>query len=53
MFGIFESITELACDLVKIVAAPVEIAVDAADALLKPVAEAAQDVVEAVKSLKD
>ena len=47
----FESLIELVKDTTRIVTAPVEIAVDVADAVVKPVAEAAEAVVEEVKNL--
>lgn len=53
MFGLFKSVAELAVDTVKIVAAPVQIVVDLADAAIKPAAEVAQELVEEVKSLKE
>jgi hypothetical protein len=53
MFKLFESVVDLATDVVKVAAAPVEIAVDLAGAVVKPVAEVAQDIVKEVKSLKD
>jgi hypothetical protein len=53
MFGIFESLVQLAEDTVDIIAAPVEMAVDLVGAAVKPVAEVARELVEDVKSLKD
>lgn len=53
MFGLFNSLTELAADVVKVVVAPVEIVVDLADAAVKPVAEVAQELANEIKSLKD
>jgi hypothetical protein len=54
MFGsLFKSVAELACDVVEVVAAPIEIAADLAGAAVKPVAEAARALVDDVKSLKD
>lgn len=53
MFGLLESLAELATDVVKVVAAPVEMAVDLAGAAVKPLADAAGDLVKDVKSLKD
>ena len=53
MFSIFESAVDLAVDAARIVTAPAEIAIDLADAALKPVAEVAQELVADVKSLKD
>lgn len=53
MFGLLKSVTDLAVDVVKVAAAPVEVVVDLAGAVVKPVAEAAEEVVKEVKSLKD
>lgn len=53
MFGLLDSLVELATDTVKVVAAPVEMVVDLAGAAIKPLAEAATELVEDVKSLKD
>lgn len=53
MFGLFNSLTELTTDVVKVVAAPVEMAVDLVDAAVKPIAEVAEEFKEDVKLLKD
>ena len=54
MFGLLSSVVNLASDVVKVVAAPVQIAVDVVDAVVKPVADVAQDLAKDVKdSLKD
>jgi hypothetical protein len=53
MFGLLTSLTGLAADAVKVVAAPIEIAADLAGAVVKPVAKVAQELVADVKSLKD
>lgn len=53
MFGLLRSVVELATDVVQVVAAPVEMVVDLADAAVKPFSEAAKDLVADVKSLKD
>jgi hypothetical protein len=53
MFKLFESVVDLTTDIVKVVAAPVEVAVDLAGAVVKPVAEVVGEIVEDVKSLKD
>ena len=45
----FKSLFSLAEDIVDIAVAPVEIAVDLTRAVTKPVAEAAQEAVDAVK----
>lgn len=49
MFSLLKSITELATDVVKVVAAPIEAAVDLADAVVKPLADAAQEVAKDIK----
>jgi hypothetical protein len=46
----FKSLICLATDVVKIAAAPVEIAVDLTRAATKPIADAAREVVAEVKS---
>lgn len=53
MFGLLESLVELTTDVVKVVAAPVEMVVDLAGAAVKPLADAASSLVDDVKSLKD
>jgi hypothetical protein len=53
MFGLLKSLGSLAADVVQVVAAPVEIVVDVAAAAVKPVAEAAKELVDEVKSLRD
>jgi hypothetical protein len=53
MFGLLNSIVDLATDVAKVVAAPVEIAVDLAGAVVKPVAEVARGIADDIKSLKD
>ena len=53
MFGLFKSVADLAVDVVKVAAAPVEIVADLAGAAVKPIAEVAKDLVADVKSLKD
>lgn len=45
----FKSLFGLVENVVSIAAAPVEIALDVATAVIKPIAEAAQEVVEAIK----
>lgn len=49
--GLFDSLTNLVGDVVKVVVAPVEIAADLADAAVKPVADAAEKLVKDVKDL--
>lgn len=53
MFGLLSSVAELASDVTKAVAAPTQAAVELADAVVKPVAEVAQELVDEIKSLKD
>lgn len=53
MFGIFDSVFELAKDVTKIVVAPVEMVADLAGAAVKPLAEVAEDLVKDIKSLKE
>jgi hypothetical protein len=53
MFGILQSIGELAADTAKLVAAPVKATVDLTDAVVKPVAEFAGDLADQVAKLKD
>lgn len=53
MFGLIGSVAELATDVVKVVAAPVQAAVELADAAIKPIAEVAEELVDEVKSLKE
>jgi hypothetical protein len=53
MFGLLKSVVELASDVVEVVAAPVEIVVDLADAAIQPFKEAARDIKNDIKSLKD
>lgn len=51
--GLFNSLVELTTDALKAVAAPVEISVDLADAVVKPLAKVAKELADDVKSLKD
>ncbi|OIJ41096.1 hypothetical protein [Massilia timonae] len=53
MVGLFKSVTNFAADVTTLVVAPVAVAVDLAGAVVKPVAEVAQDLASEVKSLKD
>ncbi len=53
MFSFLKSAVELVADAVDIVTAPAQIAVDLAGAAAAPVAEAARDLVQDIKSLKD
>jgi hypothetical protein len=45
----FNSLIGIATDIVKVVAAPVEIVADVTRAITKPIADAAQEVVQSVK----
>lgn len=49
----FDSVIVLTKDVFEVVTTPVEIAVDLADAIVKPMAEAAKEMKDDVKSLKD
>ena len=53
MFGLIGSVLQLGADVTKVALAPVEIVVDLADAVVKPVAQVAEEVVQEIKSLKD
>jgi hypothetical protein len=53
MFGLLKSLTGLATDAAKVVLAPVEIAVDLVSVPVKLLADAAKDLANDVKSLKD
>lgn len=48
-----DSVIELTKDVFEVVSTPVEIAVDLADAAIKPMAEAAKEIKDDIKSLKD
>jgi hypothetical protein len=50
--GIFDSIFSLTGNVAKVVLAPVEIAVDLADTVVMPVADAAGEIVDGIKELK-
>lgn len=51
--GIFDSILGITKDVVDVVKAPVEIAIDVTREVTKPVADAAKEIVEEVKDLTD
>lgn len=53
MFGLLKSITDLATDVATVVVAPVAVVADLAGAAVKPIAEAAKELADDVKSLKD
>lgn len=49
----FDSVIGLTKDVFEVVTTPAEIAVDLADAIVKPMAQAAKEIKDDVKSLKD
>lgn len=49
--GLFDSLVELTTDAVKIVAAPIDVAVTLTAAAVKPVAEVVTDLAEDIKSI--
>lgn len=49
--GLFDSVFSLVSDVVTVVAAPVEMVVDVAGAVVKPIAEEAKELVKDVKSI--
>ena len=49
MFGLLKSVTDLTKDVIDIATAPVEIAVDSARIITKPIAEASKEVVKEIK----
>lgn len=51
--GIFDSLTDLTKDVFEVVSAPIEVVVDIADASIKPIADAAKEIKDEVKTLKD
>lgn len=53
MFGLLNSLTNLAGDVATIALKPVEIAADLVGAVAKPIAEVATEIADEVKSLKD
>lgn len=53
MFGLLKSVAALAETVVEVVAAPVEMAADLANAALKPLAEVADELKNDIKNLKD
>jgi hypothetical protein len=53
MFVLLKSVADLTADVAKVAVAPVEMVVDLAGAVVKPVAEAAEELVDEVKQLKD
>jgi len=53
MFGLFDSLAELTTNVVKVATAPIEVAVDLTNAVVKPMAEAAQFITEDIKSIND
>lgn len=53
MFGLLNSIADLATDVTKVALAPVGVMVDLAGAVVKPLANVAKELVDEAKSLKD
>jgi hypothetical protein len=53
MFSLFKSVSELAIDTFTVVVTPVEMVVDLADVVIKPLAEVTSDLAKDIKSLKD
>lgn len=51
--SIFDSVIGLTKDVFEVVSTPVEIAIDLADAVVKPMAQAAKEIKDDIKSLKD
>lgn len=51
MFGLFDTVTELVTNVVKIAIAPVEIVASVANAAVKPLAEEVADLVKDVKNI--
>jgi hypothetical protein len=51
--SLFGSLIDLTTDVVRVVAAPVEAVVDLAGAVVKPIADVAEDLVSDIKSIKD
>lgn len=51
--SLFGSLVNLVENTARVVTAPVEIVVDLADAVVAPLAEAADEIVKDVKSIKD
>lgn len=51
--GIFDSVMELTKDVFEVAVTPIEMAVDVADAVVKPMAQAAQEIKNDIKLLKD
>jgi hypothetical protein len=49
--NIFDGLTNLAANVVKVAVAPIEMVVDVTNAVVQPIAEAAEDLVEDVKSI--
>jgi hypothetical protein len=47
--GLFDSLVELATDTVKIVAAPIDVAVTVVAAAVKPVAELVEELADDIK----
>lgn len=52
MFGLLKSVADLAVDVAAVAVAPVQIAVDLTGAVVKPVAEVAQELADDVTKLR-
>lgn len=50
MFGLFDSVLELASNTAKIVVTPVAVAADVLNAAVKPLAEVAEDLAKDIHS---
>jgi hypothetical protein len=53
MFGLLKSVIHLTTDVVDVVATPVKMVVDLADAAVRPIAEVEKDLARDIESLKD
>lgn len=53
MFGLLKSVADLTKNVAEVALAPVEVVVDLAAAATQPLAEAAREIKQDIKSLKD
>lgn len=53
MFGLLKSVTEVVVDVADLVSAPLEAGVDLLGAAIRPFKEAAEELKQDIKSLKD
>ena len=51
--GLFDSLANLATNVVKVALAPVDIAADLTNAAMQPIVEVAEEITKDIKSLKD